>query len=389
MADESMLRSVREGLVDRVIRILAVVGGIAYVPSAWLAAREGLWPIFWADTVALSFVVALTFIKRIPYAAKAWSSIALCYSLGILLLYFTGPFGAGIVYLFAFAFLSALLSGKRGIIASSGIGAASLIAYAIACSEGILPWEQGLESFIVVAANFFIVSLMLSFAAHYLITGLARSAIEERALREQREGMIAEIEHRVKNNLQVISSLVNIRANSSAGAEKALRDIRRAINAISAVHQLLYRKDESYQIDASGFFKALTARFKAIYPELDLDFSWSGPEVELDSDKAVNIGIMMNEIIANAAKHAYGPGGRGPFHIASEFDPETEALTLEMADEGSGRRGGDCVDQSEEGLGLGIIMAIAESLRASISVSCEEGYRYRFRIGVSSKEAPR
>jgi two-component sensor histidine kinase len=87
--------------------------------------------------------------------------------------------------------------------------------------------------------------------------------------------MLREIEHRVKNNLQVIASLVSLRGGPGEDPARALQDIKETISAISVVHQLLYRRSSFFLVELSALLEKLTQRFRNIDRKIDFSLHWS------------------------------------------------------------------------------------------------------------------
>jgi len=98
----------KHNFVNSVLKILAIVGFIAYVPSIYFSVAEKIWVIAIIDTLFYLYIVLIAFVKKIAVTVKMISLVALAYALGVLLLVFTGPFGAGIIYLLAFIFITAI-----------------------------------------------------------------------------------------------------------------------------------------------------------------------------------------------------------------------------------------------------------------------------------------
>jgi len=138
----------------------------------------------------------------------------------------------------------------------------------------------------------------------------------EARLREalaEKESLLAEIHHRVKNNLQIVSSLTDMawRRIRDPEARAVCLDLQAKIHGMGLIHTELYRSGNIGRIDIAGYGRTLFYQLADMYgaggiePVFDLD------EVPLSLDKAVPCGMLLNELLSNVFKHAYPPGGRG------------------------------------------------------------------------------
>ncbi len=377
------IRTTRERLLQGLLRVSAIGGLLAYVPSAYLSVVERYWSVLAADSLACVYVIVLALSPGISARTKIASLLVISYLLGLVLLVVTGPFGAGHLFIFAFVLLAALFGRLRGMVAANALALVTHAGIAVASSLRLVSWPQDTGSVIVISANFILVSLVLSFSTNFLIRGLEASAGEEKKLRIALEMMLREIEHRVKNNLQVIASLVNIKSRASEDPGRALTDIRESLLAISVVHQLLYRREAFYLVELSSLLSSLLERLQYLHRDIEFRFEWEGPKAEMDGDCAVSLGLMVNELILNSVKHAFPSGGSGLISMRVAYSGEDRRLVLELADDGIGVEGGG----RPGGTGLKIVAALARQLRATMEVLEPPGMRYRFVLVLDDQEA--
>ena len=160
---------------------------------------------------------------------------------------------------------------------------------------------------------------------------------EKELLIRQKEFLIGEVNHRVQNSLQLVSSFLALQARAAASAEltDALEEARRRLFAVSLVHRRLYRADQVEAIDAARYIDELLADLMA-----SLDREWMQQitrdlqPVMLPGDRVVGLGLVLNELVTNIAKYAYG-GRPGPLSITLAED--RKLFRLIVADQGSGR----------------------------------------------------
>ncbi len=376
-------RDLRERLLARLLQIVAVVGVVAYLPSAYLSIKEGLWHVLAIDTAAFLYVVCLAVFKRLPFRLRILSLVFIAYSLGVVLIIFTGPFGAGHLFIFAFVFLASLFGGVREIILANALAVLTHLGFTAASALHLVRWPQGPESVIVISANFILISLVLSYSANYLIRGYSSTASREKGLREALEMLVKEIEHRVKNNLQVIASLVGLRGGPGEDPVRALEDIKETISAISVVHQLLYRRSAFYLVELSELLCSLTDRFRNLDRRINFSMEWKGAKVEIDGDRAISMGLLINEIIMNSVKHAFPRKEEGSVYVHVDYDSATRTMLLSIGDDGNGMTGDE---SAAERNGMKIIRALARQLEARMELTRVPSVSYLFRMKIEQPE---
>jgi PAS domain S-box-containing protein len=160
----------------------------------------------------------------------------------------------------------------------------------------------------------------------------------EEALRRslaEKEAMLLEIHHRVKNNLQVILGLLDMtryRTKSEEAAE-VIREVHAKINSMALIHNALYREENLESIDVSGFAEMLMAQLARLYGGSRVRREVGGRRVRLSLEKAVPLGLALNEILTNAFKYAFA-GGEGA--IVCDMDETDGLVRVEVSDDGAG-----------------------------------------------------
>jgi two-component sensor histidine kinase len=169
----------------------------------------------------------------------------------------------------------------------------------------------------------------------------------------------------------VIYSLVNLRSRSSEGPEQAIKNIKEGLSAISAVHKLLYRRDAFYLVELKSLLASLVDRFSDLHQDIDFGFEWRGPEAEMDGERAVSLGLLVNEVVMNSVKHAFDPERRGRITIDVDFDGATRQLVLRMRDDGKGMS-----ETSYKGSGIRIVQSLARQIEGELEEIHEEGFGF-------------
>lgn len=186
--------------------------------------------------------------------------------------------------------------------------------------------------------------------------------------------VIKEIHHRVKNNLQTIASLLRLqlRRAHSEETKSVLKDCVGRVNSIAIVHEYLSQQDSGLiDVDkvAKGIYNAIV--FSMLRPDFKLETDFKTIEVQLPSEKATSIALILNEMLLNAIEHGFE--GRNAGRLEVSFTKNADQYELAIKDDGQGLPEGVDVFKSKS-LGLRIIKTMAESdLRGSFSLTSKPG----------------
>jgi two-component sensor histidine kinase len=184
------------------------------------------------------------------------------------------------------------------------------------------------------------------------------------ALAAEREVLLREVNHRVGNSLQIIASLLHLQANSSTedDVKAALTNAMGRVAAVAQVHRRLYTSHDLKSVLLNQYLEALMEdlRRSAEGNRMSRLTLKAGP-IEIDPDRAVAIGIIVNELVMNAVKYAY-PDGAGPIHV--DLHAQGDDLVLSIADDGVGLNAKS--DPRSTGMGQRIVTAMAAKLEADV-----------------------
>ena len=170
---------------------------------------------------------------------------------------------------------------------------------------------------------------------------LRESLAEREQALAQKEVLMREMNHRIQNSLQLVSSFLGLQARASDDAEfqEAIEEARRRLGAVSLVHRRLYRADQIEKIDMARYLEELWEEMvSAMDPEWSRMARLNLSPVMVSTDKAVTLGLIATELIINANKYAYD-GAPGRIDIAVE--QAGGEIRLIVADQGKGRTGGE------------------------------------------------
>ncbi len=204
----------------------------------------------------------------------------------------------------------------------------------------------------------------------------------------EKEVMLNEIHHRVKNNLQLISSLLNLSFNRvEAGPSRdILQDTRRRIHSLALVHDKLYGAQDLALVDAQKYFQTLVEEVVQSLADdtRTLHVSVDARGVTLPIDIAVPCALIINELITNAIKHAFS--GRNSGSLRVRLVEENDRLyILEVTDDGTGLPEGVSFDNPRS-LGVRIVTVLVRQLDGTLEVASDGGTRIRLLIPRAAEE---
>ena len=205
------------------------------------------------------------------------------------------------------------------------------------------------------------------------ITKRKAAEAEIKASLQEKDVLLREVHHRVKNNLQVVTSLFDLQAKRSTDpdAQAMLRECRNRVRSMSAIHEALYRGEDLSRVDFRRYAAALVEELLRSYGaarriELHLDME----DVYLDIDQAVPCGLIVNELASNALKYAFPGERQGRLRLAVAGDGG--GLVLTIADDGVGLPEGLDISDSPS-LGLRLVDSLVKQLRGQLDVDREAG----------------
>lgn len=233
------------------------------------------------------------------------------------------------------------------------------------------------STLMMAAVAIVIVRMMYSQFQHFNQRMEERSTAEESmklAIREK-ETLLAEVHHRVKNNLAVITSLLNLQMNvvNNDYTRNVLRESRNRVSSMALIHQKLYQNSNVEQIDFGSYAAELVAEIKRSYPENTTEtitITLDAEHIPLSLTKAVPAGLMLNELLSNCYKHAFPVRKSGTIFI--RFKKSNDHCFLEVEDNGVGLSG-DFKLEKQETLGMTIIQSLAEQIDADIKIAGQSG----------------
>lgn len=243
-----------------------------------------------------------------------------------------------------------------------------------AVSQGIRHF--GLWFSVIIGILLFLIGIVVSVRVSKSISrwDQAMGALRE-SLREK-ETLLGEVHHRVKNNLAVISGLLELESLMGRDNGQALSESRDRIKSMAIIHEILYRSNSLSNINLRHYMEELTDYIGSTYLHngrsgirVERDFE----DVMLNINQAIPIGLVLNEILANSIEHGFDPGDSGEIRVAlRERDCR---IYLTVSDDGKGL-GEDFDLEKAETVGFTIVRELLQQLDAKMEVENGEGARF-------------
>ncbi|HYC05913.1 MAG TPA: histidine kinase dimerization/phosphoacceptor domain -containing protein [Azospirillaceae bacterium] len=212
------------------------------------------------------------------------------------------------------------------------------------------------------------------------IIGVARDETERVRSLAQKDLLIREMSHRVKNSLQTVATLLDIqtRMERDPFLRERLEEARGRVSSVAKVHQHLYGSRTLARVPLSLYLRDVV-RDLAFHHEAErrgIDTVVEAEEVEVPSGQATDIGLIVNELVCNAFRHAFPDDRSGTIRVSVGI--REGALDLRVEDDGIGT---GCEPPEREGsLGMMVVRTLADQLGAGLELDCRRGCRVALRI---------
>ena len=224
-------------------------------------------------------------------------------------------------------------------------------------------------------------------SAPYLI--LQIESIDERKRREaeltaaldEKETLLREVYHRVKNNLQVIQSLLSLKRNSVRDeiARAALAETAQRVRSMALVHEKLYQSQQLSAVDLADYLRDLVEQLKeALGSRLrSVQVTVQADSVQADLNTAIPFGLVVTELVSNSLKHAFPDNRAGSLQVT--LQGEAEGAVLRIADDGVGFAAGQD-PQQRQSLGLKLVDSLVRQLDGEFSIHHAQGVQFTLRL---------
>ncbi len=215
-----------------------------------------------------------------------------------------------------------------------------------------------------------------------------RKQMEEQmrvSLREK-EILLKEIHHRVKNNLQIISSLLRLQKNLQSHRDpmRLLTESQNRIRTMSLIHEELYRSGDISRVDLSRYVSKLVSSIFSVYRrDSEITYAIDAEELQLGLNDSIPCGMIINELVTNALEHAFTEGCRGEVRVTIRRDGPS--VLLGVSDDGAGI--GPAESRPDDSLGLQLVDSLVQQLKGSLTLVNSRGTSFTIRFPYREPDA--
>jgi len=213
-----------------------------------------------------------------------------------------------------------------------------------------------------------------------------RKAAEEKMAESlhEKEALLREIHHRVKNNMQVISSLLHLQTDyiQDPQALEVFKDCQGRIRTMALIHEKLYRSEGLAQIDFKNYLESLINLLRSSHKVagVELRYELEIERIKLDVDTAIPLGLIANELISNCLKHAFSGRRQGVMRVALQKN-DGSGHSLIVQDDGNGLPDGFDPDKTNS-LGVKLVQMLSAQIKGQMNLKNGNGTEFTITFNV-------
>ncbi|MEM4525821.1 MAG: histidine kinase dimerization/phosphoacceptor domain -containing protein [Methanothermobacter sp.] len=202
---------------------------------------------------------------------------------------------------------------------------------------------------------------------------------------EEKDLLLKEIHHRVKNNLMIISSLLSLQARYLKDKEalEIFKESENRARSMALIHERLYRSSNLKEIDMMEYLQTLARGIFSSYAPQGVELNFDIDKIKMDIELAIPVGLIVNELITNSFKHAFPEGEKG--EVSLKLKSLDGKIFLEVSDNGVGFPE-DLDWRNTESLGLQLVKSLAEQINAKVQMISDNGTTFKLIIPEVSME---
>ena len=223
--------------------------------------------------------------------------------------------------------------------------------------------------------------------SHMDITARKQVEAELLVALQEKNVLIKEVHHRVKNNLQVVTSMLRLEAAraSQTNAKAVLENMQNRIQTLALMHEFLYRYNQFSSVDLNSYLRELSVlSFRAMHSEasaVSLAFDLKGLPVNID--QATCCGLIVNELISNSLKHAFPNARAGQICVKLLTTDRKGEMLLTVHDDGVGLAA-DFLEKRQQSLGLELVISLVQQIGGELEIEQKLGLSFSVRFTVSA-----
>lgn len=216
----------------------------------------------------------------------------------------------------------------------------------------------------------------------FKVMQLQKAIIEKQ--NNERKTMLQEIHHRVKNNFQIISSLLKLQINRDKNPElvSAFQEAINRIHTMAIVHEIIYKQDVLAVINTNEYLSNLISNLQRTFENNRIEIDIDCCDDNLELDQTIPIGIIVNELITNSFKHAFIEGHSDP-RISIILVKENNVFVLNYKDNGIGYT----ASQKENSFGIELIETVVEQISGHVEILEDKDWKTNIKISFTQTEA--
>jgi two-component sensor histidine kinase len=380
----------RNTLFATILIYLLPFGLVTLIPSAVVVYFLGIKGLSISYALFGVAITVVTLSSRININIRKFLFLTLLYSVSFILIFYMGHHGAGLTYLFGVTVFSLLiLPTYAGVLTIFiNIMICTLQAYFIHAGMAEYPLRENFQvaSWLSISANSILLSTVAVIFMPMLFRGLQETIESQNRLKQnlvthqnelenslnEKETLLAEIHHRVKNNLAVISGMLQIQSFKETDEEfqKKLMDSTMRIKSMANIHEQLYQSQSFSNMDfETGLKNLVKTIIDTMSDGKSVNTSFKLEPVKLNINQAVPCSLIVNEVVTNSLKHAFKDRNDGVISVSlAKIEQE---LRLKITDNGPGFKNEENSRESNS-LGLELIHTLAHQLEADYQYGSRE-----------------
>jgi PAS domain S-box-containing protein len=205
----------------------------------------------------------------------------------------------------------------------------------------------------------------------------------------EKELLLKEVHHRVKNNMQIISSMLNLQINNTSDSRivNMYKDSCNRIRSMSLIHEKLYMSSNLALVDFEDYLRSLTSYLAVSLKKDGIGISITSDKIYMDIDTAITCGLIVNELVSNSLKYAYPDNRRGTISI-DFYGSKGDSVILIISDDGVGIPANIDIFNAPT-LGLQLVTSLVDQLNGSLELVREKGTRFviKFNLRINKQKA--